>query len=114
MPQPPPPLAAIFHAVLMAGTIAFALSQQVFAQEAQTALAIQVQKIDGIIEGEVELIANGQTVKCIGLGEVFGIDAFLEEQPRPYTAIAALSESVLRQLPQKHERRLHRCGCWLL
>lgn len=68
----------------------------------------------GIVKGEVELIANGQTVERIGPGEVFGIDALLEEQPRPYTEIAALSESVLRQLPQKHERRLHRCGCWLL
>jgi CRP-like cAMP-binding protein len=42
----------------------------------------------GIIEGEVELTTHGQTVERIGPGEIFGIDALLEEQPRPYTAIA--------------------------
>ncbi len=55
----------------------------------------------GIVEGEVELIANGQTLERIGPGEVFGVDALLEEQPRPYTAIAK-TDCRLATLNEQH------------
>lgn len=42
----------------------------------------------GIIDGEVDLVVNGRTVETINSGEVFGIAALVEEQPRAYTAIA--------------------------
>jgi CRP/FNR family transcriptional regulator, cyclic AMP receptor protein len=55
----------------------------------------------GIVEGEVELISDGQIVERIGPGEVFGIDALLEEQPRPYTAIAK-TDCQLATLNEQH------------
>jgi CRP-like cAMP-binding protein len=42
----------------------------------------------GIIDGEVDLVADGRTIETIESGEVFGIAALVEEQPRSYTAIA--------------------------
>jgi CRP/FNR family transcriptional regulator, cyclic AMP receptor protein len=55
----------------------------------------------GIIEGEVELMTNGQTFERIGPGEVFGTAALLEEQPRPYTAIAK-KDCQLATLDEQH------------
>lgn len=55
----------------------------------------------GIIEGEVALTSNGQTIETIGSGEVFGISALLEEQPRPYTAIAK-KDCILAEVDRRH------------
>ncbi len=55
----------------------------------------------GIIEGEVEVTSNDQTIEKLGPGEVFGISALLEEQPRLYTAIAK-KDCILAEVDKRH------------
>ncbi|HEY9619434.1 MAG TPA: cyclic nucleotide-binding domain-containing protein [Crinalium sp.] len=42
----------------------------------------------GILDGEVELLHEGQSLEILQAGDVFGVGALLDERTRPYTAIA--------------------------
>jgi CRP/FNR family cyclic AMP-dependent transcriptional regulator len=48
----------------------------------------------GVVEGEIQLLANDQVIRTLGTDDVFGEMALIDSSPRSATAVAA-TDSVL-------------------